>query len=78
MSLELMKELSKLGAIVTWHDPLVKEWGGHHSIALDTNLNLGIITTPHDNIEFTVWQESGLDILDLSANSKNYGWPKFF
>ena len=75
--IELMKELSKLGAIISWHDPLVKEWGGHHSIALDIELDLGIITTPHDNIDFTIWQESGIDILDLSANTKNYGWPKF-
>ena len=75
--IDLMKELSKLGAIISWHDPLVKEWGGHHSIALDIELDLGIITTPHDSIDFTIWQESGIGILDLSANTKNYGWPKF-
>ena len=75
--IELMKELSKLGAMISWHDPLVKEWGGHHSIALDTMVDLGIITSPHDSIDFTIWQESGIDVLDLSANTKNYGWPKF-
>ena len=75
--LELMKELSELGAIISWHDPLVKEWGGHRSVALDTMVDLGVITTPHDSIDFTIWQESGIDVLDLSANTKNYGWPKF-
>ena len=75
--LELMKELTKLGAIITWHDPLVKEWSGHHSVALNSNVDLGVITTPHDNMDFTIWQESDIDILDLSANSKNYGWSKF-
>ena len=75
--IELMKELSKLGAMISWHDPLVKEWGGHHSIALDAMVDLGIITSPHDSIDFTIWQESGIDVLDLSANTKNYGWPKF-
>jgi len=75
--LELIKELTKLGAIITWHDPLVKEWSGHHSVALNSNVDLGVITTPHDNMDFTIWQESDIDILDLSANSKNYGWSKF-
>jgi UDP-N-acetyl-D-glucosamine dehydrogenase len=75
--LELMKELSKLGAIISWHDPLVKVWGGHRSLALDDKLDLGIIASPHDSIDFTIWQESGIDVLDLSANTKNYGWPKF-
>jgi UDP-N-acetyl-D-glucosamine dehydrogenase len=75
--LELIKELTKLGAIITWHDPLVKEWSGHHSVALNSNVDLGVITTPHDNIDFTIWQESDIDVLDLSANSKNYGWSKF-
>jgi UDP-N-acetyl-D-glucosamine dehydrogenase len=75
--LELMKELSELGAIISWHDPLVKEWGGHRSVALDTMVDLGVITTPHDSIDFTIWQESGINVLDLSANTKNYGWPKF-
>ena len=75
--IELMKELSKLGAMISWHDPLVKEWGGHNSIALDAMVDLGIIISPHDSIDFTIWQESGIDVLDLSANTKNYGWPKF-
>jgi len=75
--IELIKELSKLGAMISWHDPLVKEWGGHHSIALDAMVDLGIIISPHDIIDLTIWQESGIDVLDLSANTKNYGWPKF-
>jgi UDP-N-acetyl-D-glucosamine dehydrogenase len=73
----LIEHLEELGAEVIWHDPVVMEWRSQPSFPLDTNLDLGLIVTPHKVIDFSVWQNSKLNVLDLSANSNNYGWPKF-
>lgn len=76
-ALELIKELENAGAIVSWHDPIVDEYNGKSSVALSSEIDLGLIVTPHSQIDFTVWKKSKIDVLDLSANSNNYGWPKF-
>ena len=75
--LELIDQLLNLGGIISWCDPLVSEWNGQRSIALHTEIDLGIITTPHDLIDFEVWRNSRIQVIDLSASSKNYGWAKF-
>lgn len=76
-ALDLIKELETAGAIVSWHDPFVDEYKGKHSVALSNKIDLGLIVTPHSQIDFSIWQETNIKVLDLSANSNNYGWPKF-
>jgi UDP-N-acetyl-D-glucosamine dehydrogenase len=76
-AIDLLNELKKLGAIVSWHDPLVNEYNGDFSSELNSNIDLGLIVTPHESINFSKWQGSKLKVLDLSANGKNYGWDKF-
>jgi UDP-N-acetyl-D-glucosamine dehydrogenase len=76
-ALNFILELELLGAQVSWHDPLVKVFAGKKSISLDPLVHLGLIITPHDQIDFSIWQKAKTHVLDLSANSKNYGWPKF-
>jgi UDP-N-acetyl-D-glucosamine dehydrogenase len=77
-ALELIYELRRMGAIVTWCDPLVKNFQGEISSSLGQDLDLGLVVTPHDQLDFSVWKNSGVKVLDLSANSIDYGWPKFF
>ena len=77
-ALELIKELRKMGAIVTWHDPVVGKFDNETSCELDPNVDLGLIVTPHEQIDFSLWKNSSVRVLDLSANSRDYGWPKFF
>ena len=77
-ALELIKELRKMGAIVTWHDPVVGKFDNETSHELDPNADLGLIVTPHEQIDFSLWKNSSVRVLDLSANSRDYGWPKFF
>ena len=77
-ALLLMEELLKLGAKVTWCDPLVREFNNSKSIPLDPNVDLGLIVTPHENIDFLIWKNAGTRVFDLSPNGKSYGWPKFF
>lgn len=76
-SVALMEELESLGAEVFWFDPLVKVYQGKTSTPLDPSVDLGLIITAHDEIDFQIWKKAETRVLDLSANSKNFGWPKF-
>lgn len=46
----LITGLRKKGAIVFWHDELVKEWNGEKSTPLGGGFDLAILATPHDNV----------------------------
>jgi len=76
-ALNLISELRKEGAKVIWHDPLVKSWNSEKSSELSTSIDLGLIVTPHKVIDFSVWKNKELRVLDLSANAEDYGWSKF-
>ena len=72
-----MNDLEILGAKVSWHDPLVNSLNNIKSEPLRTDIDLGLVVTPHDQIDFTNWKKSNLKVLDLSVSPKNFGWPKF-
>jgi UDP-N-acetyl-D-glucosamine dehydrogenase len=76
-ALDLIRELKISGAKVSWHDPLVAVYEGQQSMALNSAVDLGLIVTPHSQIDFSIWKKANVKVLDLSANSNNYGWPKF-
>jgi UDP-N-acetyl-D-glucosamine dehydrogenase len=76
-ALQLIDELMGLGAKVSWFDPLVQSYNNHKSEPLDPSIDIGLIVTPHSQIDFSVWKEANVKVLDLSANSISYGWPKF-
>jgi UDP-N-acetyl-D-glucosamine dehydrogenase len=76
-ALELIKELRKMGSLVTWHDPVVGKFDNETSCELNPNIDLGLIVTPHEQIDFSLWKNSSVRVLDLSANSRDFGWPKF-
>ena len=76
-AIELIEELIGLGAKVSWFDPLVKDYNNLKSEPLDPNVDIGLIVTPHSQIDFSTWKKANVKVLDLSANSINYGWPKF-
>jgi UDP-N-acetyl-D-glucosamine dehydrogenase len=76
-ALNLIKELKNAGAVISWHDPFVKVYEDQQSVALTSEVDLGLIVTPHSQIDFSIWKNANIKVLDLSANSSNYGWPKF-
>jgi UDP-N-acetyl-D-glucosamine dehydrogenase len=76
-ALDLIKELEMAGAIVSWHDPYIDEYNGKQSEALSSEIDLGLIVTPHSQINFSIWKKTNVKVIDLSADSNNYGWPKF-
>jgi len=75
-AIELISTLREFGAKVKWHDPIVRNWRGEVSMPLDPDVDLGLIVTPHDEIDFSVWLRPGTKVLDLSISSKDLGWPK--
>jgi UDP-N-acetyl-D-glucosamine dehydrogenase len=48
----LIESLRKRGAEVSWNDELVKEWNGEKSVAITSNFDLAILTTPHEYFNF--------------------------
>ena len=76
-ALELITELKSLGAKVLWFDPYVETYNDERSHPLDPNIDLGIIVIPHHTIDFSIWKKFNTRVIDLSANHRNYGWPKF-
>lgn len=76
-ALELIRELKLAGAIVSWHDPYVGFYEGQPNSPLSSDIDLGLIVTPHEQIDFSIWKSANIKVLDLSVTLKNYGWPKF-
>jgi len=76
-SLLLMEKLMDNGAIVTWYDPLIEVDIPGKQEKLHTDIDLGLIISPHEEINFTEWTTSNTKVLDLSSNTNDYGWPKF-
>jgi UDP-N-acetyl-D-glucosamine dehydrogenase len=50
----LISGLKKSGAVVSWHDDLVKSWNGESSIALGSGFDLAILATPHDYLDLSL------------------------
>jgi len=75
-AIELILKLRNIGATVSWHDPVVKMWLDEESTPLDPSVDLGLIITPHSEIDLSVWRNTKTTVLDLSATSQNLGWPR--
>jgi UDP-N-acetyl-D-glucosamine dehydrogenase len=76
-ALLLIDELKKSGSEVFWCDPLVKEFNGKVSNPLSADIDIGLIVTPHDQLDFSIWKNSNITVLDISASTRDFGWPKF-
>ena len=50
----LISGLKKSGAVVSWHDDLVKSWNGESSVALGGGFDLAILATPHDYLDLSL------------------------
>ena len=76
-ALILIEMLKLHGAIVTWHDPVVNEHNFEMSAPISKEIDLGLIVTPHENIDFSIWINAGTKVIDLSSNPEIHGWPKY-
>jgi UDP-N-acetyl-D-glucosamine dehydrogenase len=50
----LVSGLKKSGALVSWHDDLVKSWNGESSVALGSGFDLAILATPHAYLDLSL------------------------
>jgi UDP-N-acetyl-D-glucosamine dehydrogenase len=50
----LINGLKKSGAVVSWHDDLVKSWNAERSVALGSGFDLAILATPHDYLDLSL------------------------
>lgn len=74
-SLALISALRELGAVVSWHDPVVGTWNGEISSALD-GVDLGVVATAHTGVDYGAWKNGNTMVIDVST-AANTGWPKF-
>jgi UDP-N-acetyl-D-glucosamine dehydrogenase len=49
----LIEVLRNRGALVSWHDDLVKEWAGETSVPLSPDYDLAILATPHNYLDLS-------------------------
>jgi len=50
----LISGLKRSGAVVSWHDDLVKSWNRESSVALGSGFDLAILATPHDYLDLSL------------------------
>jgi UDP-N-acetyl-D-glucosamine dehydrogenase len=50
----LISGLKKSGAVVHWHDDLVKSWNDESSVELGSGFDLAILATPHDYLDLSL------------------------
>jgi UDP-N-acetyl-D-glucosamine dehydrogenase len=50
----LISGLKKSGAVVSWHDDLVKSWNGESSVAMGSGYDLAILATPHEYLDLSL------------------------
>lgn len=67
---ELRNQLSALGAVVAWHDPLVSVWEGSEPVDLEWNCDIAILATKQPGMDVKPLLAKGIKILDCT-NSFN-------
>ena len=56
----VLKILKKEGAIVSWHDPIVREWKGESSTPVASTFDIGLILVAHQGLNLSGWGNSPL------------------
>jgi UDP-N-acetyl-D-glucosamine dehydrogenase len=74
-ALKLISLLRGAGAKVSWHDQVVGEWNGESSTPL-SSVDLGVIATAHDGVDYSAWKNEKTMVIDVST-APHTGWPKF-
>jgi len=63
--------LKSEGAIVSWHDPLVKEWNGEKSSEVDNASDLGLVLVAHKKMDLSGFSAP---IFTINPNSRFPNW----
>jgi UDP-N-acetyl-D-glucosamine dehydrogenase len=65
----LIDALEELGAIVSWHDPVVKNWRGQQSVDLG-GAEIAVVVTKHDVVEADAIVKSAAYVFDTTGKVK--------
>ena len=65
----VIEELKKLGAEVSWHDPVVVTWNGRSSSELK-GFDVAIVVTKHDVVSETAIKASASYVFDCTGSIK--------
>jgi UDP-N-acetyl-D-glucosamine dehydrogenase len=65
----VMSELQKLGAEVSWHDPVVGTWNGQSSCELK-GFDVAIVVTKHDSVSEADIEASAVYVFDCTGSIK--------
>jgi UDP-N-acetyl-D-glucosamine dehydrogenase len=65
----LINELEKLGALVTWNDPVVGSWHGNDSVAL-SRADIAVVVTKHDVVSAAEILKSAPYVFDTTGKVK--------
>jgi hypothetical protein len=64
--------LKSAGATVSWHDPLVANWNGENSSALDGSYDLAVVLVAHSNFSMNGWK--GRPIYTVNSHPNFPDW----
>jgi len=65
----LINALEKLGAVVTWNDPVVGSWHGKDSVGLG-GVDIAVVVTKHDVVSAAEILKSALYVFDTTGKVK--------
>lgn len=65
----LIDALEDLGALVTWHDPVVKSWKGQNSVDLG-GAQIAVVVTKHDVVDAGAIVKSAAYVFDTTGKVK--------
>ena len=65
----LINALEKLGAVVTWNDPVVGSWHGKDSVAL-SGADIAVVVTKHDVVSAAEILKSAPYVFDTTGKVK--------
>jgi UDP-N-acetyl-D-glucosamine dehydrogenase len=65
----LIDALEDLGAVVTWHDPVVKNWKGQQSVDLG-GAEIAVVVTKHDVVDADAIIKSAAYVFDTTGTVK--------
>ena len=64
----LIENLRAEGALVSWHDPLVKGWNGENSVALETEaFDITVVAVLHDEMNRNLISSSSNYVFDCTG-----------
>ena len=67
-----IESLKKLGAEVSWHDPLVSSWNGQSSSSVAGEYDLAVVLVAHSNLSMSGWK--GGPIFTTNFNPRYPDW----